>query len=449
MAIDFDSNIPFTREDVDKIAKQTGMITPFHIYDERGIVRTAESLNDAFSWVKEYNPKGFQNYFAVKALPNPRILEILSKKGMGADCSSMPELDIAKMVGLGGEDVMFTSNDTPDEEFSRARELGVIINLDDRNHVESLERAIGGHGNFPEMISFRYNPGPAIKGNDIIGDPTKAKYGVPDEQIIDAYSLARMRGATRFGLHSMMVSNERSEKALIEQSRILFDVAARIHRELGIEFEFINLGGGIGIPYRPEDHELDVAAFAGGVKDHYERIILGNNMAPPRVVTESGRAITGPHGWLVSRVRHVDRKYRELVGLDSCMANLMRPGMYSDGLDPEGECYHHVTVLGKEQEPKDYIYDVTGSLCEGCDVFARQRPLPKTERGDIVVVHTTGAHGHSMGFNYNGKLKSGEILQREDGSFETIRRPETGEDYFATLDFPGSKYVGLARETAF
>jgi len=441
--IDFDSRIPFTKEQVEELLLQDHE-TPFHIYDEQRIRQTARELKAAFDWVGDYSA-GYQNFFAVKALPNPRILEILAEEGMGADCSSDPELTLAWRAGISKENIMFTSNDTPDNEFVHAYSRNAIINLDDIKHISALENALQNRGlNFPEFISFRYNPGPKIKGNDIIGDPTKAKYGVPDEQIIDAYRTARAMGAKRFGLHTMMVSNERSEEALIEQARILFNVAARISQH-GIDFEFINLGGGIGIPYRPNDHQPDLEKFARGVEQAYKEIIIGNKMNPPRIVTESGRAVTGPHGWLVSRVRHVAKKYREFVGLDACMANLMRPGMYSDDLNPEGECYHHVSVLGKEHAPKNKVYDVTGSLCEGCDVFARQRPLPEIQEGDLVVIHNTGAHGHAMGFNYNGKLRSAEFLLRTDGSFEMIRRHETSKDYFTTLNFPGSKYADLAR----
>ena len=434
---------PFSREEIEELSKS--IPTPFHIYNEHEIKKTARELRSAFSWVGDHS-EGYQNFFAVKALPNPHILEILKKEGMGADCSSAPELTTADRVGISGEDIMFTSNDAPDSEFQQAYDLGAVINLDDLGDISQLEKTVGAE-NFPELISFRYNPGNKIEGNAIIGNPTKAKYGVPDEQIIAAYKLAREKGAKRFGLHTMMVSNERREPALVEQSRILFDLAARVNREAGIEFDFINLGGGIGIPYRPDDHKVNLRELGAGVEQAYKDIILTSGMrSPPRVVTESGRAITGPHGWLVSRVRRVADKYRTIVGVDACMANLMRPGMYSEGLDADGECYHHITVLGKEQDAKNHVYDVAGSLCESCDVFARQRNLPEIQPGDLIAIHDAGAHGHSMGFNYNAKLRGAEVLRKSDGTFQQIRRAATPQDHFATLDFQGSKYSDLAKK---
>jgi diaminopimelate decarboxylase len=445
----FDSNIPFSLEDIARIEEETGMTTPYHVYHEGRIRQTARELKAAFGWVKEHSGKPYENFFAVKAFPNPHILEILKDEGMGADCSSMPELNLAARVRIPGKNIMFTSNDTPDEEFVRARELGAIINIDDILHITAVERALHDAGmDFPKIMSVRYNPGTAVKGTEILGDPSEAKYGVPLNQLVATYSALREMGVKEFGIHTMMASNERSVENLVMQSGILFEAMREVHEELGIDFESANLGGGIGIRYRPEEEDVNLVDFANGVEQHYRDILLGSGMMPPRIVTESGRAITGQHGWLVSKVRHIKQTHRDFVGLDSCMANLMRPGMYSKDLGPIGECYHHLTVLGKEQSPKDHVYDFTGSLCESNDVFARQRDSPEVQRGDVVVIHSTGAHGHAMGFNYNGKLRSGEVLLREDGTAQCIRRAETEEDYFATLDFPGSDFGDLAREGA-
>lgn len=421
--------VPFTKAQVKALEKKHP--TPFHVYDEKAIRATARKLNKAFSWVAG---KGFKNYFAVKALPNPYIMQILKEEGMGADCSSLPELMLADAIGLSGEDIMFTSNDTPAEEFVEARKLGAIINLDDITHIDFLEKSAG----IPELVCFRYNPGPLREGNTIIGNPVEAKYGLTREQIFKAYEIAKKKGAKRFGLHTMIVSNMRDEKYLIETARMLFELAVEINKKVGIKFDFINLGGGIGIPYKPDDHQVDIELYAAGVRKAYEEIIVADRLAPIRIVMESGRAITGPHGYLVSRVRHVTHKYRDYVGLDACMADLMRPALYG--------AYHHITVLGKEKQPLDHVYDVTGSLCENNDKFAIQRPLPKIEPGDIVVIHETGAHGYAMGFNYNGKLRSAEFLLTENKKFKLIRRAETPRDYFATLDFEGSDYGKLAKE---
>ncbi|MFA5247009.1 MAG: diaminopimelate decarboxylase [Candidatus Micrarchaeia archaeon] len=415
--------VPFTKTQIEELEKKHP--TPFHVYDGKAIRATARRLYKAFSWV---GGKGFKNYFAVKALPNPYIMEILAEERMGADCSSLPELMLAQAVGLCGEDIMFTSNDTPAEEFVKAKELGAIINLDDITHIDFLEKAAG----MPELVCFRYNPGTLRKGNEIIGNPVEAKYGLTRAQIFKAYEIAKKKGAKRFGLHTMIVSNMRDEKYLIETARMLFELAVEISQKVGIKFDFINLGGGIGIPYKLDDHQVDIELFAEGVRNAYEEIIVANGLAPIRIVMESGRAITGPHGYLVSRVRHVAHKYRDYVGLDACMADLMRPALYG--------AYHHITILGKERLPLDHAYDVTGSLCENNDKFAIQRKLPKIEQGDLVVIHETGAHGYSMGFNYNGKLRSAEFLMQTDGSFKLIRRAETEQDYFATLGFDCSEY---------
>ncbi|ODS37311.1 MAG: diaminopimelate decarboxylase [Candidatus Altiarchaeales archaeon WOR_SM1_86-2] len=412
--------LPFTKVQVEKIIEEYP--TPFHIYDEEAIRENARRLNNAFSWVPG---AGFKNYFAVKACPNPHIIKILKDEGFGTDCSSLPELIMSEKAGISGEDIMFTSNDTPAEEFQKARQLGAIINLDDITHIPFLEK----HAGIPEIICFRYNPGPLREGNEIIGNPREAKYGLTTGQICDAYKIMRDKGVRRFGLHTMIVSNMLDPRYLVETASMLFDLAADISEKLSIKFEFVNLGGGVGIPYRPDDEPVDLEFFSEGVKAAYENKITANGLDPVRVVMESGRAVTGPYGYLVSTVRHVTRKYRDYVGLDSCMANLMRPAFYG--------AYHHITVLGKENQPEDHVYDVTGSLCENNDKFAVQRHLPEIERGDIVVIHDTGAHGHAMGFQYNGKLRSAELLLKPDRRVKQIRRAETVDDYFATLDFSG------------
>jgi len=423
-----EKTIPFTKARIDGLAREHP--TPFHVYDEKTIRETARRLNRAFSWVER---GGFKNYFAVKALPNPYIVDLLREEGMGADCSSLPELAIANAVGIKGEEIMFTSNDTPAEEFVAAREAGAVINLDDLEHIAFLEKAAG----LPEVLCFRYNPGPLREGNQIIGNPVEAKYGMKKEQMLKAYEIAKGKGVKRFGIHTMIVSNMLDEAYLVETARMLFSLAAEIKTRTGVHLEFANLGGGIGVPYRPDQQAVDIEAFSEGVRQAYEEIIVPAGLAPLRVVMECGRAMTGPAGYLVSRVRHVTSKYREYVGLDACMANLMRPALYG--------AYHHITVLGKENAPLDHVYDVTGSLCENNDKFAVQRALPRVEPGDLAVIHDTGAHGHAMGFNYNGKLRSAEFLLGQDGSFKEIRRAETVADYFSTLDFQGSRFSGLGR----
>lgn len=407
-------DIPFTKAQIDLLAREN--TTPFYIYDEEGMRRQARRLIEAFSW-----NAGFKEYFAVKALPNPAIVEILKEEGCGADCSSLPELVIADRAGISGERIMYTSNDTPAQEFIEAKKRGAIINLDDINHLEYLEK----HAGLPDMICFRYNPGAAQSGNGIIGNPAEAKFGVTRDQLFEGYALAKKKGVKRFGLHTMPISNELNAKYFIDSARAFFSLAKEIEEKVGIRFEFINLGGGLGIPYKPEAAEFDLEAFSEGVKSAYEEI-FGKRAAPIKLFLECGRYITGPFGYLVSRVRHVKSSYKKYVGLDACMANLMRPAMYG--------AYHHITVLGKENAPRDVTYDVVGSLCENNDKFAINRQLPKIEPEDIVVIHDAGAHGHAMGFNYNGKLRSAEFLLRKDGTFKMIRRAETAEDYFATLD---------------
>jgi diaminopimelate decarboxylase len=427
--------VPFSKSQIEELEKRYP--TPFHIYDEEAIRAGSRRLYKAFSWVTDPDGKkgGFKNFFAVKALPNPSILHILHEEGMGADCSSLPELLLASAAGIKGEEIMLTSNDTPADEFVHAKKLGAIINLDDITHLDFLEESAG----IPDLLCFRYNPGDDYShGNAIIGNPGEAKYGLTHDQILKAFKLARKKGVTRFGLHAMIVSNQRDEEILADAARLLFGLAVEIHEKTGIQPEFINLGGGIGIPYSPVDHQVDVGKFGRRVHGHYQEIIEENGLAPIRIVMESGRAVTGPYGYLVSRVRHVAQKHRTCVGLDACMANLMRPALYG--------AYHHITVLGKEKRPLDHVYDVTGSLCENNDKFAIQRFLPKIEPGDLVVIHDTGAHGHAMGFNYNGKLRSAEFLMQKGGKFRLIRRAETVNDYFATLDFEGSDFSGFARK---
>lgn len=412
-----EKRLPFTKEQLEAIVAQYD--TPFHIYDERGIRENARRLAAAFAWAP-----GFKEYFAVKAAPNPYLLKILKEEGFGADCSSLPELILAEKVGLSSEDIMFTSNNTPADEFVKAKEMGAIINLDDITHIAYLEE----HAGIPDFISFRYNPGPLREGgNAIIGNPEEAKYGLTREQIFEAYEIMRDKGVKRFGIHTMVISNELDPNYFIETARMMFDLILELTQKLGISFELVNFGGGIGIPYRLEEEAVDYQVIGQGVKELYEEKIVANGLAPLCLALECGRVITGPYGYLVTRAIHKKNIYKNYIGVDASMANLMRPGMYG--------AYHHITVMGKENKPHDHVYDVVGGLCENCDKFAVDRKLPEIEMGDLLVIHDTGAHGHAMGFNYNGKLRSAELLLREDGSVEMIRRAETIEDYFATLDF--------------
>lgn len=410
--------LPFTRSEIERIIEEYP--TPFHLYDERGIRENAGRLNASFSWVD-----GFKEYFAVKATPNPYIMKILREEGLGADCSSLTELILAERVGITGENIMFTSNDTPAEEYMKARELSAIINLDDISHISFLEE----HTGIPEIISFRYNPGPLRSGNEIIGVPEESKYGCTREQLFEGYRIVRDKGAQRFGLHTMVISNELNPDHFTETAKMLFDLVKEISGELGIQFEFVNLGGGIGIPYRPEERGVEIEYLSRSIEELYDNMIRPSGLHPLRIFMECGRVITGPYGFLIARVLHKKNTYKEYVGLDACMAHLMRPALYS--------AYHHITVLGKEHLPHDHLYDVTGSLCENNDKFAIDRKLPEIEIGDLIVIHDTGAHGHAMGFNYNGKLRSAELLLKPDGEVELIRRAETIDDYFSTLDFSG------------
>lgn len=389
--------------------------TPFHIYDETGIRQTGDELKQAFSGMP-----GFREYFAVKALPNPRILDIMKSMGFGFDCSSIAELDLARAAGARGEDIMFTSNNTSCAEFDVAAACGgCILNLDDISLVGKVPA-------MPELICFRYNPGPLRTGNSIIGNPVEAKYGVADHQLQDAFRAAMARGARRFGLHTMLVSNERNHRYMVETVRMLLQVIEQVQQALSIRFEFINMGGGLGIPYRPEETSIDVAALAGEVAALLQAFEERHGHVP-RLYMENGRYMTGPHGVLVTRAINRKDIYRTYIGVDACMSALMRPGMYG--------AYHHIDVLGKESGAADLPVDVVGSLCENNDKFAVQRPLPPVANGDLLVIHDTGAHGHAMGFNYNGKLRPQELLLRQDGQVELIRRAETVADYMATLSF--------------
>ncbi len=408
--------LPFTKKQIDKIIDKYP--TPFHIYDEKAIRKNARDFKKAFAW-----NKGFKEFFAVKACPNPYLIKMLHAEGFGTDCSSMAELILSQKTGIVGEEIMFSSNDTPAEEFVKAKKSKAIINLDDITHISYLEQ----HAGLPEIICLRYNPGPLKKGNIIIGHPEEAKYGFTRDQLFEGYRICRDKGIKRFGIHTMVASNELDPHYFVETAEILFKLIVELSHALNIRFEFANLSGGVGIPYRPEQERLDLQVMARGIREKYEQIIATNGLAPLKIFTESGRYITGPYGYLVSQVLHIKDTYKQFAGLDACMANLMRPALYG--------AYHHITVVGKENESRDFMYDVTGSLCENNDKFAIDRMLPKLTPGDIVVIHDAGAHGFAMGFNYNGKLRSAELLLREDGSVTQIRRAETVKDYLATLDF--------------
>ena len=398
---------------IEDIAKHYG--TPFHIYDEAGILATGEALKQAFSDVE-----GFREYYAVKALPNPRILKLMKELGFGFDCSSIPELIMSREVGGSGEDIMFTSNNTTLEEFqAAASEGGCILNLDDVSLVAKVPE-------FPELVCFRYNPGPRRTGNIIIGNPVEAKYGITHEQLISAYKLVLERGAKRFGLHTMVASNERDYTYIVETTRMLLQIAQMVEEELGIRFEFLNIGGGLGIPYRPEDNPLDLESMASEITGLVNTFKTTHGYAP-RIYMESGRWVTGPHGVLITRAINHKSTYRQYIGVDACMSSLMRPAMY--------DAYHHIDVIGKTDQEKSEIYDIAGSLCENNDKFAIQRSLPPIQEGDLLAIHDSGAHGHAMGFQYNGRLRPKELLLRTEGSVELIRRAETNEDYFQTLHF--------------
>lgn len=410
--------LPFTKEQLEKIIEN--FPTPFHIYDEKAIRENARYFKNAFSW-----NDGFKEYYAIKAAPNPYLMKILREEGFGIDCSSIAELELAKRVGMRGQEIILTSNDTPAEEFQLAKDLCAIINLDDISHIDFVEKHVG----LPETMSMRYNPGDLKQGNLIIGHPEDAKYGFTHEQMLEGYRMLKEKGIKHFGIHTMVASNELEPDYFVETAEILFNLIVEVSEKVGIHIGFANLGGGIGIPYKPDQQPVDMEKVSVGIKELYEKMIVGNGLAPLKLFFESGRAITGPYGYLVTKVRHIKKTYKKFAGLDASMVNLMRPAMYG--------AYHHITVPGKENNEHSEKYDVTGSLCENNDKFAIDRMLPELESNDIVVIHDAGAHGHAMGFNYNGKLKSAELLLRENGKVVQIRRAETVEDYFATLNFDG------------
>ena len=417
--------MPMTQDFKQRLFPQANAIaqhygTPFHIYDEKGIRETGEHLKKIFAGVP-----GFREYFAVKALPNKRIMEIMLDMGFGFDCSSMPEVHMSRELGAKPEDIMFTSNNTSPEEFNfAAQDGGCILNLDDISLIDKVPE-------FPELICFRFNPGPRRTGNIIIGNPVEAKYGLSHEQVLDAYRKAQERGAKRFGLHTMVASNELDYTYMVETTRMLLDLAVLLKEELDIELEFINIGGGFGIPAEPDEAPLDVDSMAKEITALFDAFKEANGYAP-NMYMESGRFMTGPHGCMISRAINFKHIYRDYVGMDACMSALMRPALYG--------AYHHIDVIGKEDAPKTKTYDVVGSLCENNDKFAIQRELPEVEEGDLLAFHDTGAHGHAMGFQYNGRLRPKELLLRTDGSVELIRRAETMEDYFATQNFTADEF---------
>ena len=412
---------PLSHDELVSLTKQFS--TPFYLYDENAIRKNMRAFTKSFSMFPV-----FREHFAVKALPNPYILKILADEGCGTDCSSLAELVLSKTAGITGEHVIFTSNETPASEYRYAHECGAIINLDDITHIDFLKNALAGK--LPDTLCFRYNPGPLkAGGNAIIGKPEEAKYGLTREQLFLAYKRCKQEGVKKLGLHTMVASNELNPDFFIDTARILFDLCVELKKKLGIKIAFVDLGGGIGIPYTADQTAVDLDYVARGIKKLYDEKIVPNDLSPLGIYWECGRPITGPYGWLVTKAIHEKRIYRNYIGVDACMADLMRPGMYG--------AYHEITVSGKEHAPKDCVYDVVGSLCENCDKFAVQRKLPKIDIGDILLIHDAGAHGRSMGFNYNGKLRCGEVLLRSDGSFKEIRRRETLDDYFATLDMEG------------
>lgn len=417
---------PFTtKEKLEEIAAVYP--TPFHLYDEAGIRKNCENLYKAFSW-----NKGFREYFAVKATPNPFLMQILQEYGCGCDCSSMTELMLSKAIGAKGNDIMFSSNDTPTEEFVYADKLGAIINLDDFTQIEILEKTLG---RLPKKLCLRYNPGGVFKiANAIMDNPGEAKYGMTTEQLFDAFAILKDKGVEEFGLHAFFASNTVTNNYYPTLARTLFEAAVDLKKKYDVKISFINLSGGIGIPYRPDQQPNDIFKIAEGVKREYESILTPNGLGDVALFTELGRYMLAPYGALVTRAINCKHTHKEYIGVDACAVNLMRPAMYG--------AYHHITVMGKENAPDEKMYDITGSLCENNDKFAIDRWLPRIDMGDLIYIHDTGAHGFSMGYNYNGKLKSAEILLKPDGSFELIRRAETPEDYFATFDcFPIYKKI--------
>lgn len=418
---------PFlTKEKIQEIVKEYP--TPFHIYDEKAIVENAKNVNSAFSW-----NKGYKEYFAIKATPNPVILDILKKQGCGVDCSSMTELMMANAVGFSGRDIMFSSNATPAQEFIYAKKLGAVINLDDYTHIDFLEKCAG----IPETICLRYNPGGDFKiSSEIMDTPKDAKYGFTTEQLKDGYTKLKEKGAKEFGIHAFLASNTLTNYYYPTLAEKLFKTVVWIKEQTGISISFINLSGGIGIPYKPEDEANDITVIGRLVEEKFNEILVPNGLGDISIYTELGRFMLGPYGHLVARAVHEKNIYKNYIGLDACAVNLMRPAMYG--------AYHHITVAGRENEPNTQVYDITGSLCENNDKFAIDRSLPKIEIGDYIIIHDTGAHGFAMGYNYNGKLRSAELLLRENGNVELIRRRETPQDYFSTLSVTG--YFGALNQ---
>ena len=412
------SKVPFTtKEKLEEIAKVHP--TPFHLYDEAGIRKNAENLKKAFAW-----NKGFKEYFAVKATPNPFLINILREYGCGCDCSSKTELMLSKAIGAVGDDIMFSSNDTPPAEFKYADDLGAIINLDDITHIDILEKTLGY---LPKKLSCRYNPGGYFSiANNIMDNPGDAKYGMTTEQLFEAFKIMKSKGVEEFGIHAFLASNTVTNEYYPTLAKTLFEVAVKLKEETGAHIKFINLSGGIGIPYRPDQEGNDIFEIGKGVEKVYNEVLVPAGMDDVAIYTELGRFMLAPYGALVTRAINEKHTHKEYIGVDACAVNLMRPAIYG--------AYHHITVMGKENEPCDCKYDVTGSLCENNDKFAIDRMLPKIDMGDLLFIHDTGAHGFAMGYNYNGKLKSAEILLKEDGSFDLIRRAETPADYFATFD---------------
>ena len=409
---------PFvTKQQIEEITKTYP--TPFHIYDEKGIRENAKAVKDAFAW-----NKGFKEYFAVKACPNPFLIQILHEYGCGCDCSSLTELMLSNALGINGHDIMFSSNDTPAEEFVLADKLNAIINLDDITHIDFLEEAIG---HIPETISCRYNPGGVFElSNGIMDNPGDAKYGMTKEQLIEGYKILKSKGAKNFGIHAFLASNTVTNEYYPALARQLFELVVELKKKTGCHVTFVNLSGGVGIPYTPDKEPNDIGIIGAGVHKAFDEVLVPAGMGDVAIYCEMGRFMLGPYGELVTQAIHEKHTYKEYIGVDACAANLMRPAIYG--------AYHHLTVLGKEDAPCDHVYDVVGNLCENCDKFAIDRKLPKIDIGDYIVIHDTGAHGFSMGYNYNGRLRSAELLLKEDGSVRLIRRAETPEDYFATFD---------------
>ncbi len=417
-----------TKEMIEKIVKDYP--TPFHIYDEKGIRENAQAVKEAFSW-----NKGFKEYFAVKATPNPYLIEILKEYGCGCDCSSKTELMLSKAVGLEGKDIMFSSNETPAEEYAYAARLGAIINLDDITHIDFLEGVLG---KLPETISCRYNPGGVFTmSNGIMDNPGDSKYGFTKEQMFEGFRILKEKGVKNFGIHAFLASNTVTNEYYPLLAKQLFELAVQLKKETGAKIQFINLSGGVGIPYQPEQKGNDIRIIGEGVRKVYEEVLVPSGMGDVAIYAEMGRFMMGPYGALVTKAIHEKHTYKQYIGVDACAVHLMRPAMYG--------AYHHITVLGKEQEPCSFKYDVVGSLCENNDKFAVDRMLPRIDKGDYLFIHDTGAHGFSMGYNYNGKLKSAELLLRENGEVQLIRRAETPKDYFSSFDGLGI-YESLKKE---